>query len=292
VLTEKDISGIFIPLITPFNQKGEIDSISFEHYIQQLPLSDIQGIVLNGTTGESPTVSMNELESIFRIVQARLGSTPIPCLLGTGTNDTAGTIKRTEQAGFLGADAALVVVPYYSRPSQEGIIEHYRQVAQVGVPIMVYDIPGRTGVSLTVDTVRAIFEIEGVVGLKDSTGSVQMVSALSAYDAKPILCGEDLLFYEALLSGASGGMLASANIGTSNFVKVYQLFVAGKHTEAKQLFESLLPLIRLLFKESNPAPLKWLLAQQGKISSDQLRLPMMQIGKILREELQQYIQEQ
>jgi 4-hydroxy-tetrahydrodipicolinate synthase len=219
----------------------------------------------------------------------RLGSTPIPCLLGTGTNDTIGTIKRTEQAGFLGADAALVVVPYYSRPSQEGIIEHYRQVAQVGVPIMVYDIPGRTGVSLTVDTVRAIFEIEGVVGLKDSTGSVQMVSALSAYDAKPILCGEDLLFYEALLSGASGGMLASANIRTKEFVNVYNQFRSGNHEAANASFDRLLPLIRLLFKESNPAPLKWLLAQQGRITSDFLRLPMMQISELLQDELQHYI---
>jgi 4-hydroxy-tetrahydrodipicolinate synthase len=184
-----------------------VDHGSYERYIQQLPLSPIQGLVLNGTTGESPT----------------------------GTNDTVGTIKRTEQAGLLGADAALIVVPYYSRPSQAGIIEHYRQIAQVGVPIMVYDIPGRTGVSLTVDTLRTLFEIEGVIGLKDSTGSTQMISELVRYDSKPILCGEDI-------------------------------FKSGDHEAAKDIFARLLSLIRLLFKESNPAPLKWMLAQKGLIA--------------------------
>jgi 4-hydroxy-tetrahydrodipicolinate synthase len=238
-----------------------VDHGLYERYIQQLPLSPIQGLVLNGTTGESPT----------------------------GTNDTAGTIKRTEQAGLLGADAALIIVPFYSRTSQERIIEHYRQVAQVGVPIMVYDIPGRTGVSLTVDTLRTLFEIEGVIGLKDSTGSTQMVPELVRYDSKPILCGEDILFYEALHCGSSGGMLASANVETNEFVSIYNLFKSGEHEAAKDIFARLLPFIRLLFKESNPAPLKWMLAQKGLIASDRLRLPMLGISEKLQQELCPYI---
>jgi 4-hydroxy-tetrahydrodipicolinate synthase len=180
-------------------------------------------------------------------------------------------------------------VPYYSRPSQAGIIEHYRQIAQVGVPIMVYDIPGRTGVSLTVDTLRTLFEIEGVIGLKDSTGSTQMISELVRYDSKPILCGDDILFYEALHCGANGGMLASANVETNEFVSLYNLFRSGESEAAKDIFARLLPLIRLLFKESNPAPLKWMLAQKSLIASDRLRLPMLGISEWLQQELCSYI---
>jgi 4-hydroxy-tetrahydrodipicolinate synthase len=285
MLTEQQVKGIFIPLVTPFNLQGEVDHASYDHYIQQLLLADIQGLVLNGTTGESPTVTQHEIESIFAAVRKHVGGASIPLMMGTGTNDTRGTIQRTEQAGRLGADAALVVVPYYSRPSQEGIIEHFRQVAKVGVPIMVYDIPGRTGVSLSVETIRTIFNIEGVIGLKDSTGSTQMVTELVRYDSKPILCGEDILFYDALCCGASGGMLASANVETSKFVTLYKLFKSDEQEAAKEVFEQLIPLVRLLFKESNPAPLKWLLAQRGRIAYDQLRLPMLGISEQLKQEL-------
>ena len=205
-VTEPEIRGIWIPLITPFNLDDEVDHASFERFIQRLPLLDIQGLVLNGTTGESPTIAIHEIENILATVRKSIGLAALPLMIGTGTNDTAGTIKRTEQAGHFGADAALVVVPYYSRPSQAGIIEHYRKVAEVGVPIMVYDIPARTGVSLTVDTLRTLFEIEGIVGLKDSTGSTEMIAKLVSHDAKPILCGEDILFLDALRSGASGVM--------------------------------------------------------------------------------------
>jgi 4-hydroxy-tetrahydrodipicolinate synthase len=289
MLTEPEIRGIWIPLITPFNLQDEVDHGSYEHFIQQLPLFDIHGLVLNGTTGESPTIATDEIEDILTTVRKARGSAPLPLMIGTGTNDTAGTIRRTEQAGHLGADAALVVVPYYSRPSQAGIIEHYRKVAQVGVPIMVYDIPGRTGVSLTVDTLRTIFEIDGVVGLKDSTGSTEMTSKLVSYDSKPILCGEDILFYDALKNGASGGMVASANVLANEFVEIYNLFKSGEHEAAKADFTRLIPLISLLFKESNPAPLKWLLAQKGWISKARLRLPMLGISEKLQQELSLYV---
>jgi 4-hydroxy-tetrahydrodipicolinate synthase len=289
MLKEQEVKGIWVPLITPFNLANEVDHDSYQRYIQELQQCDIQGMVINGTTGESPTVAEQEIKSILDSVRKYRGSNPISLMLGTGTNDTAGTIRRTEQAGLYGVDAALIVVPYYSRPSQEGIIEHYRQIAKVGVPIVVYDIPNRTGVSLTVDTLRTLFEIEGVIGLKDSTGSTQMVSALTRCDSKPILCGEDMFLYEALECGASGGMLASANVETAKFVSFYKLFRSGELVEAKQIFNELLPLIRLLFKESNPAPLKWLLAQKHQIACDHLRLPMLGISEKLQQELKIYV---
>jgi 4-hydroxy-tetrahydrodipicolinate synthase len=289
MLTEQQLMGIYVPIVTPFLPSGGIDLPSLQHYLKRLPLSDLNGIVVNGTTAESPVISSSELQIICEAVRNEVKAFVLPIVIGTGTNDTIGTMKRTEQAGLLGAEAALVVVPYYSRPSQQGIIEHYRHIAQVGLPIIVYDVPIRTGVKLTVDTLRTIMELEGVIGVKDSTGSIQMVSELSRYDSKPVLCGEDELFYAALCCGAKGGMLASANVETASFVQLYDRFIAGDVTSAKQIFDQLLPLIRLLFAESNPAPLKWLLAQRGEIATDQLRLPMLGISETLQHQLRRFV---
>jgi 4-hydroxy-tetrahydrodipicolinate synthase len=177
------------------------------------------------------------------------------------------------------------VVPYYSRPSQEGIIEHYRQISQTGLPIIAYNVPARTGVGLTINTAESILDMDGVIGLKDSSGDLSFMTELSKLSSKPILCGEDELFYSMLCNGSKGGMLASANIQTEKFVKLYRNFMNGDQQQAKIIFDQLLPLIRLLFKESNPAPLKWILAKQGAIDSDTLRLPMTSISYSLQQEL-------
>ncbi|GFN31136.1 4-hydroxy-tetrahydrodipicolinate synthase [Paenibacillus xylaniclasticus] len=292
MLKESDLKGIYVPVITPFHPDGELDLSSYERHLNGLLSHDIQGIVLNGTTGESPTVSWDEVIRLMRTTETarQCNGRHIPVIIGTGTNDTISSIKRTEQAGLLGADAALVVVPYYNRPSQEGIIAHYRAVAQVGIPVIAYEIPSRTGVRVQADTMRAILDIDGVIGLKDSSGGIELVAELSAYsDCKPILCGEDALFHAMMCQGASGGMLASANVRTGDFVQVYRFASEGRMNEAGDAFRRLLPLISLLFQESNPAPLKWLLAQQGVLSSDTLRLPMTSISSMLQTRMKMLI---
>jgi 4-hydroxy-tetrahydrodipicolinate synthase len=195
------------------------------------------------------------------------------------------TVKRTELAANAGVDAALVVVPYYSRPSQQGIIAHFRKAAEVGIPIIAYDIPGRAGVGMTVDTARTILEMDNVVGLKDCSGSPLLVSELSRHGSKPVLCGDDLSFFDMLGCGAAGGMLASANVHTARFLDIYEQYRAGQVEAARAEYDRLVPLMKLLFKESNPAPIKWLLSAKGEISSDTLRLPMTSISDALREEL-------
>jgi 4-hydroxy-tetrahydrodipicolinate synthase len=292
MLNEADLKGIYVPVVTPFFTNEELDLDSYRSYLQELSAHDIQGLVINGTTGESPAVSWEEVESLVQATKASLfdSNKRIPLVIGTGTNHTLSTVKRTELAGKLGADAVLVVTPYYSRPSQEGIVEHFRRVAQVGVPVIAYEVPSRTGIRLTADTVRKIMDVEGVIGLKDSSGGTQLLSELKGCDTKPVLCGEDIYLLEMLALGASGGILASANVQTDAFIELYRLASSsGDYHKAKQLFDSLTPLIQKLFQESNPSPLKWILARQGMISSDTLRLPMVSITEGLQEQLEQLL---
>lgn len=287
MLNECRLQGIYIPIITPFLLSGELDTESFSSHLNHLLTHDIQGIVINGTTGESPTVAWKEVGQLVHAANASMRHARIPIIIGAGTNDTAASIRRAEQAGEWGADAVLIVTPYYSRPSQEGIVAHFRKISEVGVPVIAYEIPSRTGVRLDVCSMRRILDIKGVIGLKDSSGGVELVTALTAStDCKPILCGEDLFFHAMLSLGASGGMLASANVNTDAFTRVYRLASEGQLDEARIAFDQLLPLIQLLFKESNPAPLKWLLAQQGVIASDTLRLPMTPISDALQRKMQ------
>lgn len=290
MLREENVRGIFVPVVTPFSPDESLDETSYERYLEGLLAHDIQGLVINGTTGEAPTVSWGEVRELVRRtkdVMARKGRS-IPVVVGTGTNDTRSTVNRTELAGALGADAALVVVPYYSRPrpSQTGILEHFRRAAQTGLPVIAYEVPYRTGVRLSVDTAAAILALDGVVGMKDSSGGTELVSTLKQLGIrKPILCGEDKYFLSMLNEGAIGGILASANISTKTFVETYRQFRDGNTAQAASTFDSLAPLIDLLFQDSNPAPLKWLLSHQGILASDTLRLPLLPISGELRKHL-------
>jgi 4-hydroxy-tetrahydrodipicolinate synthase len=291
MIKEKDLHGVYVPIITPFDEEGELDAASFYNHAYNLFQDGIDGLVVNGTTGESPTITADELGVMFATAQAARDAAHVqaPLVVGTGTNDTRSTVRKTEEAGNLGADGALVVVPYYNKPSQQGIIEHFRRVASVGVPVILYEVPHRTGVKLELDTVRAILELDGVIGMKDSTPNTQVVSELTRMGSKPILCGEDTLLFEALQSGAKGVMSASANVETERFVAFYRHFLAGQQEKSKELYEELLPLIRLLFQEPNPAPLKWLLEQQAIIETGTLRLPLLPVTESLRTKLASYL---
>ncbi|MFC3798868.1 4-hydroxy-tetrahydrodipicolinate synthase [Cohnella sp. GCM10012308] len=292
MMSEQHLKGIFVPTVTPFSADEEVDLVSYRRYVGRLLACDIQGLVVGGTTGESPTLSWDEAASLLRLTQeaVREEGSRIPVVVGTGTSSTSASVKRTEEAGRLGADAVLVVVPYYSRPSQEGILAHFRRVSQVGVPVIVYEIPSRTGTRLSVDTARRIMELDGVIGLKDSTEDASLLESLAPTNSKPVLCGEDRCFYDRLRRGARGGILASANVKTDAFADVYRRLERGDDEAAAQAFATVLPWIERLFGEPNPAPLKWLLARQGMIASDTLRLPMSPISQSLREELEVLLQ--
>ncbi|WP_336779911.1 4-hydroxy-tetrahydrodipicolinate synthase [Paenibacillus illinoisensis] len=291
MLTEQQIQGIYVPVITPFTKDNQLDIPSFRNYITHMANSGIHGLVINGTTGESPTVSWDEVEQLVHVTKETLQSInkTIPIVVGTGTNDTASTVKRTQMAGELGADAVLVVTPYYNRPTEEGIYEHFRVTAEVGVPVIVYEIPARTGVRVSVDTMKRIMNLDGVIGLKDSTNGVELMSELVRSGSKPILCGDDAFFYDMLSEGAAGGMLASANINTEQFIEVYDRFKNGDKEGSRELFTRVAPFIDHLFAEPAPAMIKWLLVNQGIITSDQLRLPLMPASEQLKAKMDQYM---
>lgn len=291
MLTEQQIQGIYVPVITPFTKDNQLDIPSFRNYITHMANSGIHGLVINGTTGESPTVSWDEVEQLVQVTKETLQSInkTLPIVVGTGTNDTASTVKRTQMAGELGADAVLVVTPYYNRPTEEGIYEHFRVTAEVGVPIIVYEIPARTGVRVSVDTMKRIMNLDGVIGLKDSTNGVELMSELVRSGSKPILCGDDGFFYDMLSEGAAGGMLASANINTEQFIEVYDRYKNGDKEGSRELFTRVAPFIDHLFAEPAPAMIKWLLVNQGIITSDQLRLPLMPASEQLKAKMDQYM---
>lgn len=279
------LKGIQVPVVAPFLPNGELDLDSYRSYVRELLQHPIDGLIINGTTGESPTVAWEEVEQLFQVTREEKKDRPIPLILGTGTNNTASTVKRTELAGKMGADAVLVVTPYYNRPSQEGLYEHYRKVAETGMPTIIYDIPGRTGVALALDAIRRIMDLDAVIGMKDCSGGLQHVSELSRTGSKPVLAGDDASLLPMLAAGAAGGITASASLKTGRFCKVCELMAAGRLADAKAVFDELLPLIRLLFKEPNPAPIKWMLAREGLIASDAVRLPLMPASLSLQAEL-------
>ncbi|GGO01350.1 4-hydroxy-tetrahydrodipicolinate synthase [Saccharibacillus kuerlensis] len=288
MLTEQQLHGIYMPIITPFLPNGELDLESFHKLSSSLVTQGIHGLVVNGTTGESPTVSHEEMSLLAAAAKSAIGAADVPLVLGTGTNDTRASVKKTELAGKLGADAVLAVVPYYNKPSQRGIIEHFRKIAEVGVPVMVYEIPSRTGIRMEIDTVRTILDMDGIVGMKDCSGSTELLRALQSFGSvKPVLSGDDTRLLDFLEAGAAGGMLASAHVRTGDFLNIYRSFREGHIEEAQTLFDELTPLMHLLFEEPNPAPVKWLLAELGQISHGTLRLPMVEIGEELQAKLLQ-----
>ncbi|MED1951303.1 4-hydroxy-tetrahydrodipicolinate synthase [Brevibacillus centrosporus] len=287
MLQARDLHGIYAPVITPFLPNEELDLDSYRKHVQELLQHNIQGIIVNGTTGESPTVSWEEVVQLFQATKevVQESGKQLPLIIGTGTNSTVSTVKRTELAGELGADAVLIVTPYYNRPPHAGVIEHYRRASQVGVPVIAYEVPHRTGLRLNADTVKAVLDLDGVIGIKDSTGSLDLLHELTKGDTKPVLCGDDVLFLSMMQHGATGGILASSMIQTEKFVEVYELAKQGDFAQAQTKFDSLVPMIQKLFQESNPAPIKWILTQQGILSSDTLRLPMSPISQGLQQEL-------
>jgi 4-hydroxy-tetrahydrodipicolinate synthase len=284
-LGASDLRGVLVPLVTPFSEEGALDEASFLSLAEELLAAGVHGLVLAGTTGESPTLRWPEVE---RLLTALIGQVRgrVPILVGTGTNDTAESVERTARARQLGADGAFAVSPYYNRPSVAGLLAHYRAIAAVGLPTVAYHIPYRTGLVMARSTLEAVLAIPGVIGLKESSGGLENIAPLARQGGPALLCGEDALFLRALEAGAHGGIVAAANLVPHAFVEVYQAFVSGSPGHASAGFARILPLVELLFAQSSPAPLKWALHHQGRIRSARQRLPMAPIGSDLARRIQ------
>jgi 4-hydroxy-tetrahydrodipicolinate synthase len=263
-----------VALVTPF-KNGQVDWPSLEALVEFHLQNGTNGIVPCGTTGESATLSHAEHDEVIRTVIKAVNKR-VPVIAGTGSNSTDEAVRLTQEAERSGADGALMISPYYNRPTQEGIYQHYKKVASaVGIPLIVYNIPGRTGSKIEPETLARLAEIENVAGVKEATGSVdQAIDVIRLCgDRLAVYSGEDSLIYSLMSLGGKGVISTVANVAPKQTAQLAQACLAGRWDEGRAMQFQLIPLIRSLFIETNPIPVKTALALMGKCGVD-LRLPM------------------
>lgn len=277
------LKGSLVALATPFNEEGNIDFNALSELIEWHIESGTDGIVLCGTTGEAPTLSDEEMGELFREA-VLIAKGRIPLIAGTGSYDTRKAVRRTEEAAKAGVDGALVVVPYYNRPTQEGCILHFEEVSKVGLPIIVYHHPGRTGIKLSVKTLARISELPCIAAIKDSTGDLDHAVELMQTITKPVLTGDDPLVVPMMAAGAVGVLSIVANIIPREWKILTTLLLAEQIGEARDFFRRYYPLVKALNLETNPQPLKFALGAMGKCSPA-MRLPLIQPQEAVREQI-------
>jgi len=274
--------GVFTALITPFKD-NQVDLPSLEKLLRWQLDEGVQGFVVHGTTGESPTLTIAEKQKVFQFVQSYV-SGQVPLIVGTGTNNTHETIEVTKKARSWGADAALVVVPYYNKPPQRGLYEHFRQTAlQSDFGIFLYNVPGRTVTSLSAETVAQLSEIPQVLGIKEASGKIELMKEMKEKSKKGFifLSGDDGTYPEFLKNGGHGVISVTSHI----FPKMMRQWTDwAKRSEWHKIEENkdkFLKLTELLFIEANPIPVKRALQEMSIISSAELRLPLVEMDKNL-----------
>ncbi|HIG41873.1 MAG: 4-hydroxy-tetrahydrodipicolinate synthase [bacterium] len=278
------ISGSIVAMVTPMLANGSIDWAGLDNLVEWHIEMGTDALVPVGTTGESATVNVREhCEIVTRVVKVVNGRLPI--IAGTGGNATQEAIELTRAAKEAGADACLLVTPYYNKPTQEGLFLHYQAIANaVDLPQVLYNVPGRTACDMLPQTVARCAEIEQVVAIKEATGDVQRtVEILELCDNKIVVySGDDATAVELMLNGAKGTISVTANVAPKLMAEVCRAAVAGKASEANSLNEKLMPLHKDLFVESNPIPVKWALAEMGRIGRG-IRLPLTELSAEYRD---------
>jgi 4-hydroxy-tetrahydrodipicolinate synthase len=274
------IQGSIVAIVTPMLPDGAIDWPAFDKLLEWHVSSGTSAVVVVGTTGESPTVTVEEhcalIERSIKTINGR-----IPVIAGTGSNSTAEAIYYTKAAKEVGADACLLVTPYYNKPSQEGLYQHFKKVAEeVDIPQILYNVPGRTGVDLLPETVSRLADIDNIVGIKEATGDLdrgQQVINLCA-NRIAIYSGDDATALDLILAGAKGNISVTANVAPAQMAEVCRLALAGEKEKASLLNARLAGLHHALFLESNPVPVKWALHELGWIENG-IRLPLVPLNK-------------
>jgi 4-hydroxy-tetrahydrodipicolinate synthase len=275
------LHGLWLPLVTPFSG-GELDEASLRRLVRHYAVLPVDGLVLAATTGESLTLEPDETERLVSTVREEVRRLKdIPICLGLSGSNTRALLNTLDRTAEWPIDAYLISCPYYSRPSQRGLELHFRALAdRAAHPVMLYNIPYRTGVNLRNEAMLYLADHPNIVGLKDcSAGRDQSLDLLHRRPAGfAVLTGEDAQYYEALADGADGGILASAHIETETFAKVQNLLAAGERDAALSHWQSVADLTRLLFSEPSPAPIKYWLWRTGLIESAEVRLPMTEVS--------------
>ncbi|HEX3045847.1 MAG TPA: 4-hydroxy-tetrahydrodipicolinate synthase [Bacillota bacterium] len=285
------IQGVWLPIITPFIA-DEIDYLSYAKMIDFYIDQGISGLIPLGTTGESPAIEDAEFEELVaRTMELTRGRVPV--FVGAGGNYTKKVVKLVHIVEKYKADGILSVSPYYNRPDQNGIYQHFLKISEsTPLPIIIYNIPYRTGRNIENETIYKLAGLRNIVGLKDSCGDLKQSMDLLLHPPADlaILTGEDALYYTTMLLGGAGGILASAHLATGRFVEIYNLIQANNHQAALEKWRGLADFIPLLFMEPNPAPLKYCLQRHGLIKSLETRLPLTEISEGLKGKLDQVLE--
>lgn len=273
--TKKEIAkGAMVAIVTPFS-KGKVDEKGLKKLIEFQVKNGTHAIVPCGTTGESATLSHEEHERVVDItIQTVAGRVPV--VAGTGSNSTDEAIKLTKSAKKAGADAALLITPYYNKPTQEGLYRHFKAIAaEVDIPMILYNVPGRTSVNMLPETVARLSEIKNIIGIKEATGSLQQVSEVMRLARKgfSLVSGDDFTVLPTLAVGGKGVISVASNVAPKDMSDMYNAFEAGDLKKAQELHYKLFPLFQAMFFETNPVPAKTALGLMGMIS-DEVRLPL------------------
>ena len=268
--------GVGTALVTPFS-RGRIDYPTLDRLIERQIDAKIDALVIGGTTGEAATLSDNERYVLYAHAIDRVGGR-CAVVLGTGTNDTRVAIKHTRVAKDLSADGALVVTPYYNKGTESGIRRHYEAIADaVDIPLILYNVPSRTGVSIPISTLAGLSERENIVGIKEAVDSADRLVKISALgEALPLYAGNDSQTYTALALGGVGVISVLSNLCPERMKKISDSLASGENEAALSEQQALLPLIDAMFAETNPAPVKYALARLG-LCSEEMRLPMSEV---------------
>jgi 4-hydroxy-tetrahydrodipicolinate synthase len=283
------LEGSFVALVTPL-KNGQLNEQKIRELVKFQIDNGTDGLVPCGTTGESPTLSEEEKNRVIEIVIAEAkGKATV--VAGTGSNDTAKTIKATQRAKEMGADAALVITPYYNKPTQEGLFRHFEAVTKaVDLPIMIYNVPGRTGVNMQPATVARLAKLDAIVAIKEASGDLNQVSEIinTCGDRIRVFSGDDSLFAPILSVGGVGVVSVVANIAPKDLKALYTAFKANDIAKMQKLHHQLFPLCQAMFYETNPVPVKTAMNLMG-MDVGELRLPLAPMSEVNKTRLAQVL---
>lgn len=277
------LTGSLVAIVTPMKAGGALDLDALTRLVDWHIESGTSGIVVVGTTGESPTVDVDEHCLLIRTVVEHVRGR-VHVMAGVGANATSEAIELTRYAKKVGADSGLSVVPYYNKPTQEGLYRHFRAIAeQVDLPIYLYNVPGRTVADLATETTLRLAQVPGIVGIKDATADLgrgsELLKGLAAAGKRDfsVLSGEDITALPLMFMGGHGVISVTANVAPALMAQMCRAALAGDHAAARAFNDRLIPLHRRLFIEANPAPVKWALAEMGRIANE-VRLPLVPLS--------------
>ncbi len=284
------LQGVYLPIITPF-QEDDIDEETYRNLIEHYLPTGISGLIPLGTTGEAPTLSDDEIERMVEVTVSAVNGR-LPVYVGVGGNCTKKVLQMLKRVERYPIQGILSVCPYYNRPSQRGMYEHFLRISEAtSLKIIIYNIPYRTGVNLENETLLKLAQQRNIIGVKDSCGNLKQTTELIGQKPEgfSVLTGEDALFYTTVTHGGDGGILAAAHLRTAEFVEVFRLLQANNYQAALPRWHALSRFIPMLFQEPNPTPLKYALHRLGLIPSHETRLPLVEISPELQQRLDNLI---